>query len=240
MASLSAPTSAIAVPNAARVSTRAVRASRPVASLKRSTFAGKALKLNVQTKPVAGRNALTAQARMADWDQEMALWLLQNKVSSISRADVAAAQDAGAILIDVRMSKDYENVHAEGAKSVPLFRDIESWDAKSVLRRAVYAFNGMKGSEENPAFAEEMAAAVGSKDARVLVMCDSGGTYEPTPQFMRGKKSRSWQAIYLMLAEQGYTNVVHVEGGLRDWARDEMPVEGVDVEAWKAKASAMP
>ena len=79
-----------------------------------------------------------------------------------------------------------------------------------MLRRAVYAFNGMKGSEENPAFAEEMAAAVGSKDARVLVMCDSGGTYEPTPQFMRGKKSRSWQVGVRLSSTRFYSTLWQV------------------------------
>jgi hypothetical protein len=57
---------------------------------------------------------------------------------------------------------------------------------------------------------------------------------------MEGKKSRSLISIYRLLVELGYTDVVHVEGGMREWAGLGWPVEGEDIESWKAKAAAMP
>ena len=57
---------------------------------------------------------------------------------------------------------------------------------------------------------------------------------------VEGKKSRSLISIYLMLKDAGYTNVIHVEGGMRDWGAQDMPVVGEDIEAWAKKASKMP
>jgi len=42
------------------------------------------------------------------------------------------------------------------------------------------------------------------------------------------------------MAKLGYTNVVHVEGGLRQWCGEGLPVVGKDIESWKKKAAMLP
>ena len=129
--------------------------------------------------------------------------------------------------------------HAAGAVNVQLYGPLTAWDFKSVMKRAVYAVNGMTGSQENAAFTQEVAAAIPDKAAPVAVICDAGGSHIPVPGFPTGKRSRSILAIHKLL-EAGYTNVSHVDGGLRVWGTVGCPVEGTEPGSWQEKASQMP
>lgn len=51
---------------------------------------------------------------------------------------------------------------------------------------------------------------------------------------------RSLVAVYALLKLGGYENVVHVFGGLREWASRGLPLEGSNTAAWKDKAGALP
>jgi rhodanese-related sulfurtransferase len=42
-----------------------------------------------------------------------------------------------------------------------------------------------------------------------------------------GQQSRSLIAAYI-LALEGFKNLVHLEGGLRAWFREDLPIEGTD------------
>jgi rhodanese-related sulfurtransferase len=112
---------------------------------------------------------------------------------------------------------------------------------QAMLKRAVYAVNGMSGTELNPNFLSQVTALIPDKATPIAVMCNSGGTVEASSTAgMEGKKSRSLISIYRLMVELGYTDVAHVEGGMREWAGLGWPVEGTDIESWKAKAAMMP
>lgn len=162
-----------------------------------------------------GRRRTRLRATERSWGREVRPYLAKRAPKQVlveEASEMASVQ--GTYLLDVRLSEDYEQVHAKGSVNVPLFRPIQgtgerrrheaflslrrnesdrdelaSTDASSLLKRAVYAVNGVKGSEENPNFMEQVSEAI-PKDGVVLVMCDAGGAYLPTPSFMEGKKSR--------------------------------------------------
>lgn len=159
------------------------------------------------------RNA-RVQATERSWGREVRPYLAERapKQVLVEEAMKMARQD-GAVLLDVRLEKDFEQVHAEGAVNVPLFRPIEGtgefprFERKrsrsiqklmskcftsgmsSLLKRVIYAVNGVKGSEGNPNFLSSVEKSI-QRGQTVLVMCDAGGAYLPTPSFMEGKKSR--------------------------------------------------
>merc|ERR1719235_3167378 len=127
-------------------------------------------------------------------------------------------EDGKAVLVDVRLAEDYEQVHA---------------------------LNGVKGTEENPNFVsgvEEVFRGLG-QGQRLYFMCDAGGTCEAVPGFIYGKQSRSLQAVYKAVDEANVpTDMVgHVAGGLRGWAgAGNLGLTGEDVDSWKKKAGAVP
>lgn len=153
---------------------------------------------------------------------------------------VPEMQAAGYTLVDIRPTKDFEEYHAPGAVNVPLFRDIQGWDAGKLMRRLAYAANGMGGSEENPEFVDNVLAAVGSKDAKLLVVCESGGTYLAIGGSLEGRPSRSLKACYKLVVQGGFSDVTHVYDGMRGWAKQSLPMEGADLEKWKQRAGSLP
>lgn len=54
------------------------------------------------------------------------------------------------------------------------------------------------------------------------------------------RSRRSLVAVYALLKLGGYENVMHVFGGLREWASRDLPLEGSNIAAWKDKAGALP
>lgn len=159
------------------------------------------------------------------------------KVPMVPCDVVSASVDKGeTVLLDVREPEDYRDVHAVSAVNIPLYFQLEGMSFK----RFVYAVNGMKGSQLNEKFLEQVQAKFPDKGQSIAVMCNSGGTYEASLAGVEGKKSRSLIAIYQMMKDAGYTNVIHVSGGMREWGAADMPVVGEDIEAWAKKASMMP
>lgn len=146
-----------------------------------------------------------------------------------------------AILVDVREGQEYENCHAKGAQSAPLFRLIQGNDTKANLRRLGYALiTDFSGTERNPEFVAMAEAAVGGdKKKQIIVYCSVGGTLQTfverkgpkakkynDPERLFGRQSRSLKAIY-ELQQAGFTNVVHLKGGFNDWLHLDYPVEAV-------------
>lgn len=146
-----------------------------------------------------------------------------------------------AIAIDIRQADEYERLHAEGAKCAPLFRLIEGNELKDNLRRLGYALiTDLKGTERNPDFVAEATEAVGGdKSKQVIVYCSIGGTLQTfverkgpkakkynDPERLFGRQSRSLKAIY-ELQEAGFSNVVHMKGGLNEWMHLDLPLQMV-------------
>eukprot|EP00213_Chloropicon_mariensis_P007165 CAMPEP_0197483034 /NCGR_PEP_ID=MMETSP1309-20131121/56675_1 /TAXON_ID=464262 /ORGANISM="Genus nov. species nov., Strain RCC998" /LENGTH=237 /DNA_ID=CAMNT_0043025619 /DNA_START=85 /DNA_END=795 /DNA_ORIENTATION=- len=152
--------------------------------------------------------------------------------------DVLDQVEAGkAILVDVRLQPDYEEVHATKARSIPLFQRIQTVSVENAIKSVFYFINGVKGTEENPDFVSDVKKTFAElKDGqRLYFMCDAGGTCEAVPGFLLGKKSRSLQAVFKAVdeAQVPVKSVGHVKGGLRQWAGgSQLGLEGEDVDAW--------
>ncbi|CAI5494530.1 unnamed protein product [Closterium sp. Naga37s-1] len=141
-----------------------------------------------------------------------------------------------AVLLDVREAGDYEEVHARGAASAPLFRLIQGSDLTAWARRVGYAAMGdFKGTERNPDLLKQAEAAVGGDKSRtVIVMCGRGGTLQNVS--MRkgmefrdldkrfGIQSRSLKACY-ELHVAGFSSILHLDGGLNLWLHKKLPSE---------------
>jgi rhodanese-related sulfurtransferase len=95
---------------------------------------------------------------------------------------------------------------------------------------AGFAFFGIfTGTEENPEFLNEVKALNLAKDTKIILGCQSGGTMKPSPSLSDGQQSRSLIAAYVLTME-GYKNLLHMEGGFRVWFKEDLPVEGTDLE----------
>ncbi|CAI5503564.1 unnamed protein product [Closterium sp. Naga37s-1] len=141
-----------------------------------------------------------------------------------------------AVLLDVREAGDYEEVHARGAASAPLFRLIQGSDLTAWARRVGYAAMGdFKGTERNPELLKQAEAAVGGDKSRtVIVMCGRGGTLQNVsmrkgmefrdPDKRFGLQSRSLKACY-ELHVAGFSSILHLDGGLNLWLHKKLPSE---------------
>ncbi|XP_057818972.1 rhodanese-like domain-containing protein 14, chloroplastic isoform X2 [Cryptomeria japonica] len=113
--------------------------------------------------------------------------------------------------------------HPEGAINVQIYRLIKEWTAWDVARRVAFAFFGIfQGTEENPEFLEEVRSKL-DKNSKIIVLCSQGGTMKPSANFPEGQQSRSLIAAYL-LALDGYSPILHLEGGLYAWGKAGLPV----------------
>ena len=71
----------------------------------------------------------------------------------------------------------------------------------------------------------------------VIVCCSMGGTLDTVvrvaasgkqcndPDRSFGRETRSLKAAYELMANGGYTNVMHLKGGISQWRYDGLPVE---------------
>lgn len=129
--------------------------------------------------------------------------------------------------IDVRLPKDHEKSHPEGSVSVPMYQTIttDNLDATKLFKFIAYSFNGVNPVEPNPAFVEEVRAAMKGKKG-LIVFCEAGGTLRPTVSFPEGKASRSLQAAFRILNEGIATEVLHLERGAYGWFQAGLPFVG--------------
>jgi rhodanese-related sulfurtransferase len=77
-------------------------------------------------------------------------------VKTVSVQEVAGMQAAGYTLLDVRPAEEFEESRAPGAVSVPLFGPIQLDSPSKLLKQLMYSANGMKGTDENVKFVEEV------------------------------------------------------------------------------------
>ena len=141
-------------------------------------------------------------------------------------------------LLDVRPAEEFDAFHVPGSVSVPLFAPIKIDSVQKALKQLLYAANGMKGTDENVNFVQEVLAVLPS--SKLLVMCDSGGSYEAKVGNVEGRRSRSLVAIYKLLVDGGCSDLLHVEGGARAWGEKGLEFSGTNPEGWTEKAGAMP
>lgn len=147
-----------------------------------------------------------------------------------------ALMKKGAILLDVRLGMDFESEHAAGAVNVPLFRLTAGDGTWDKVKRVVMAGLNMRPTERDPDFVRNVEATIG-KRKKIIVMCSVGGTLDTVVRVAStgkktetdkdrafGRETRSLKACYELL-KAGFTDVVHLEGGLADWRYKGYPLE---------------
>ncbi|GMH43867.1 hypothetical protein BSKO_11801 [Bryopsis sp. KO-2023] len=147
--------------------------------------------------------------------------LIERGTQSLEPELVAKKLNKGIILLDVSMANS--SMKVDGSVQIPLYQPIEGWSIPKTMRRAGFAAFGVEGTELNPAWLEQVEATI-PKDKEIYVVDTNGGSLESKKGLEFGTQSRSLKAVYRM-QNAGFKNVNHVKGGLRQWARDELPVE---------------
>ncbi|KAG8381100.1 hypothetical protein BUALT_Bualt06G0087100 [Buddleja alternifolia] len=157
-----------------------------------------------------------------DWKTKRQV-LLEKKVRSVEAKEALRLQKENKfVILDVRPEAEFKEAHPEGAINAQIYRLIKEWTAWDIARRAAFAFFGIfAGTEENPEFIKTVESKL-PKDAKIIVACSAGGTMRPTQNLPEGQQSRSLIAAYLLVLN-GYTNVYHLEGGIYNWFKEDLP-----------------
>lgn len=182
-------------------------------------------KLSRSFRPLSIQNAATKPAKSPaeeEWKIKRQV-LLEKKVRSVDAKEAfRLTKENNFVILDVRPEAEFKEAHPEGAINVQIYRLIKEWTAWDIARRAAFAFFGIfAGTEENPEFISSVESKL-PKDAKIIVACSTGGTTKPTQNLPEGQQSRSFIAAYLLVLN-GYTNVYHLEGGLYNWFKEDLP-----------------
>ena len=203
---------------------RSATASRRV----RSRRKGHAVRVRAEEQSTGGGGGVVSRMREKKgmqpttpqaW-QEMREELLDFGVRSIEPAEAnRMVAEEGYTLVDIRTAPEYEKIHAKGAVSAPLYRPITNWDARSIARRAAFAFFGVfNGTEESPTFLDDCRSSLDGKSAKVILYCGIGGSMTPTTNLAQGMQSRSLIACSELI-NSGYTDVLHMVDGMLGWEK---------------------
>ena len=186
--------------------------------------------------PAAAAQSDAVSGPMPRWESIFgALTLKHGLTASTPPAEAARLARSGShILIDVRPPASAARATPAGAVSVPLylpFNPAAAGGPGAFMKAALLALNGVAPTVQNPAFVEGVLAAAtggdgGGKAKQVLLLCETGGSLVPTPQFAAGKPSRSLQAAFRLLEDGRLPGVAHVDGGVFAWAGAGLPIEG--------------
>ncbi|KAI7837943.1 hypothetical protein COHA_008249 [Chlorella ohadii] len=133
-----------------------------------------------------------------------------------------------AVLIDVRPPEDHEKAHPRGAVNIPVFLVINSPSSPGEFGKWLACkANGVTPTKPNPELAAAVAAAAAGGKSAILV-CEAGGTTEPSINFPTGKASRSLKAAWKVLTSSGLgaSQVKHLAGGVYGYANSGLPMVG--------------
>ncbi|KAK3250866.1 hypothetical protein CYMTET_39778 [Cymbomonas tetramitiformis] len=161
--------------------------------------------------------------------------LMDRNLQSIDGSKALQMQKKGAIVVDVREAKQFEQCHIDGAINVPMFQPVQGNSTFDNLKRLAMAAFAMQATERNPNFREEALAAL-PKGKKLIVACATGGTLQTVikrttpgkekeyadPERSFGKESRSLKGIF-ELYEAGFKDITHLEGGLNQWRYEDLP-----------------
>lgn len=171
---------------------------------------------------------------MPAWDGIYAYVTKRNLETVSPREAFDLASRKGWVVVDVRPRKRHLQAAPEisngGVVSVPLYDtpDFSKPSLARYLRAAMLASQGVAPVEQNEEFVPKVLELLEKKKG-LLMLCEVGGTLEPTVSFPTGKTSRSLQAAFRALeagVEQG--RVKHVGGGCYAWSQEEggLPMTG--------------
>lgn len=184
----------------------------------------------VVVKAQSSTNETATLTRLPHWDK---IWesLSQQNIPSIQPIDAhALLKDGKAVLIDVRPDEEFEKAHPIGALHAPAFRIIKPTNAgnfSSLLKWAVMTSQGVTATQIVEEFPEKVASLVPAGKI-AIIMCESGGSLDSSPQFKTGRQSRSLTAAFRLL-DSGKLSadcVVHLKGGALGWDLSRLPFNG--------------
>ncbi|GJT50624.1 rhodanese-like domain-containing protein 14, chloroplastic [Tanacetum coccineum] len=183
-------------------------------------------KPSTRRRSLSIRSAATKTAKSPaeeEWKTKREL-LLQKRVRSVDvKEALRLQQQNNFVILDVRPEAEFKEAHPPGAINVQIYRLIKEWTAWDIARRVAFAFFGIfSGTEENPEFLKSIESKL-DKSSKIIVACSSGGTMKPTQNLPEGQQSRSLIAAYLLVLN-GYENVFHLEGGLYQWSKEDLPI----------------
>jgi len=165
--------------------------------------------------------------------------LCSRGLKSISPEEAKTQMDQGAVLLDIREDVEFKEYHAAGAAHVPLFEKLDPPNTPlGLFYKLGYALVGVTPTDYNPNFAAQVLQTAGSKDRPIIVHCGYGGYLDQTtktrldkypdgyrdPERAFGWESRSLRAAFELM-NAGFTNVVHLEGGLGRWRAKGLGIE---------------
>lgn len=157
--------------------------------------------------------------------QKMATTLKNNGLKFVAPQEVEPAQNRGIPVVDIRPKGDFEKARVPGATNVQFYQLISGWSVRQIWRRAGFAFFGvLNGTELNPEFMQQMEQVAPQKSSPVILICNVGGSLEPTGPSRFGRQSRSLIAAYELM-RAGWTDVQVLKGGFSGWASSERPIE---------------
>jgi len=141
--------------------------------------------------------------------------LLESGVKTVDAEEaVRSSRGNGAFLLDVRMQNKFSEKSLPNAVNIPLYRPIQLTNPAALLRALGFAFFGVSNSERTPGWLEQVQETI-PKNAKVYIMCNTGGSLENRPGMKFGFESQSLKA-YHFLRNAGYRNLIHVNQGMRD------------------------
>ena len=155
-------------------------------------------------------------------------FITKRNLESISPREASdLATKKGWVVVDVRPKKRHEQSSPDLGEgnivSVPLYDtpDFSKPSLARYLRAAVLASQGVAPVEQNGEFVERVVELAAKKKG-LLMLCEVGGSLDPTASFPTGKTSRSLQAAFRAL-EAGVEEkkVKHVSGGCYAWSQEE-------------------
>ncbi|GAB4815869.1 hypothetical protein N2152v2_002915 [Parachlorella kessleri] len=157
--------------------------------------------------------------------EAMSTTLKSKGLKFVAPQEVANAQQRGIPVIDVRPKEDFAKGRVPDAANVQFYQLISGWSARQIWRRAGFAFFGVfNGTEANPDFLEQVEQAAPDKSAGVILVCNVGGTLDPTGPSKFGRQTRSLMAAFELI-QAGWSNVQVLKGGFNEWAKSGRDVE---------------
>lgn len=186
--------------------------------------------VNAQTK-VAADTGLTSGVQISGmrptspkaWEL-ISKTLKKNGVSFVTADAVEAAIKRGTPVIDVRPSNEFRRGRIPGSTNCCFYQPIEGWSPDKIIRRAGFAFFGVYGTEANPDFVDEVAAAAPKKNGGIILVCNIGGSLDKTGPSEWGRQSRSLTAAYNLI-QSGFTNIKVLQDGYGGWTKAEKDIE---------------
>ncbi|KAL4419871.1 hypothetical protein ABPG75_006969 [Micractinium tetrahymenae] len=150
--------------------------------------------------------------------------LKKSGVSFVTADAVEAALKRGTPVVDIRPSNEFSRGRIPGSVNCCFYQPIEGWSPEKIVRRVGFSFFGVYGTEANPDFVDEVAAAVPKKNGGCILVCNIGGSLDKTGPSEWGRQSRSLTAAYELI-QNGFTNIKVLQDGYGGWTKSEREVE---------------